>query len=142
MSIRRAVELNFKNRLETALANSKYKVLESAVLDPKAERPMPCVIVIAGEAKNALDSQPDPLGNYMVDVSIVVMSRVDKETADEHYDASQIVAKTMADIRTRKEAIVEGLYLYETIKLTDGHDSQERKMGSGFNFRCMVNYNP
>lgn len=142
MSIRRAVESNFKQRLETALAGTKYTVVEALNFDDGTERPTPFVLVIAGQATSALENYPDPLGNYMVDLSVVIESNVDVCTVDEHTDAAQTVARTMADLDVRRKAVTQGLHLYDTIKLNDGSGNEDRKMGTGLNFKVVCCYAP
>lgn len=139
MSVRRAVELNFKNRIEAGLANSKYKVVEGAA---DAERPMPCVIVVAGNATNQFEGIPQADGNYAVDMSIIIMTNIDTGSLNEHNDATQRVLNIMNERSTRKVGIVDGLYLYDVVKLNAGEDNQDRKLGSGLNYRAIVSYFP
>lgn len=139
MSIKRAVELNFVNRLQPALANTKYKVVESANTE---ERPMPCVIVIAGNAQNPFEGLAQAEGNYEVDLSIVVMSNIDNDPVNEHFDATQTVVNIMSERATRRESIVDGLYLYDVVKSNVGEDNQDRKLGAGLNYKVIANYTP
>lgn len=139
MSVRRAIELNFKNRLEAALANTKYKVVESLNTD---ERPMPCVVVIAGDASNPFEGIAAADGNYSVDLSILVMTNIDTGSVDEHNDAVQLAFSLMATQDYRKKSVVDGLYLYDVVKQSSGDRNQDRKIGAGMNFRVVCNYSP
>lgn len=139
MSVRRAIELNLVQRLSTALANSKYKVVESSATD---ERPLPCVIVMAGNADNQFEGMPQAYGNFAVDLSIVLMTSVDTGTIDEHNDATQIVMNAMNLRSVRKESVVDGLHLYDIVSLNAGEGNQDRKLGSGLNYKAIVNYTP
>lgn len=139
MSVRRAIELNFKSRLEAVLANSNYKVVESLTTD---DRPLPCVLVMAGDASNPFEGQPEADGNYSVDFSVLVMSNLDVGSIDEHNDITQQIFTLMANKDFRKTAVVDGLFLYDVTKQSSGDRSQDRKMASGMNFRVVCNYTP
>lgn len=139
MSIRRAVELNFKNKIEAVLAGSRYTVLESV---RNEDRPMPYVLVMAGTATNPFEGMAAADGNYMVEMSVVVMTNIDTGSIDEHNDVCQKVGRLMADKTVRRESSVDGLYLYDVIKTSAGEANQDRKMGYGMNFKVVANYTP
>jgi hypothetical protein len=54
------------------------------------------------------------------------------------------VSKTLATRDARKVALVENLYIYDLVRISIGeaNDEANRKIGSVFNFRATVNYNP
>ena len=139
MSIRRAIELNFKNRIESVLAGSKYVTVESHATD---ERPMPCVILVAGNAENPLEGLSEGAENYMVDLSVLILTNIDTGSVDEHNDATQRISKLMSERTTRRQSLVDGLYIYDVVRLSAGDDSGDRKIGSGLNYRVIVNYSP
>lgn len=141
MSLRRAIELNFKSRLERAFEGSRYKVVEGV---SKEERPSPVVIVIAGEGQSAIPELPDDLGNFICEVSVIIMSSIDVDGVDQHNDAVWRVSSCLATRDAKKVSLVEGLYLYDFVRLSQGesNDEAQRKIGSVFNYRATVNYNP
>lgn len=141
MSVRRAVELNFKSRIETAVANSKYKVLESLSSE---ERPKTYILVMAGMGRNPFSTLPESFGNYEVDLSIIVHSSIDTDTVDEHNNATEMVQQVMAALESRGQSVVQGLYIYDVRKGNVGqeNDYPNRKMGSGLNYTVVVNYIP
>jgi hypothetical protein len=139
MSIRRVVELNFKSHLDRAFLGSKYKVLEGVSSE---DRPNPCIIVFAGEGVPAFSEQGDSLGNYFVEFSVLVVSSIDVETVDEHNDATEMVINVMKQRETRKVGLVDGLFVYDVVQLSVGeaNDPENRKMGSGINYKATVCY--
>ena len=70
MSIRRAIEYNMKTRIEGYLNNTKYPVIES---QRQEERPIPCVLIVAGDATPAFDIG-EHTGNYEIPFNIVIIS--------------------------------------------------------------------
>lgn len=141
MSLRRAIEMNYKERLQRSLEGTKYSVVEGV---SNKERPSPVVIVLAGEGQAALQDIPDTLGNYNCDVSIIIMSSIDVDGVDQHNDAVEIVSRTLSSRDARKLSLVENLYIYDFVRVSIGeaNDEAQRKVGTVFNFRATVNYYP
>lgn len=139
MSLRRAVELNFQSRLERALEGSRYKVV-GGVFD--GEKPNPCVIVIGGEFDPAFPELNDSKGNYLCDLSVLVLSSIDVDGINQHNDACAVVTSVFNLQETRKLSLVEKLYLYDVVKTGVGeeNDPENRKIGSVFNFKVVLNY--
>jgi hypothetical protein len=141
MSLRRAIELNYKSRLENSFVGSAYKVVEGV---SKEERPSPVIIVLAGEGQSALPEMSDDLGNFICDVSIIIMSSIDVDGVDQHNDAVWRVSSCLATREAKRISVVEGLYIYDFVRTSQGesNDETQRKIGSVFNYRATVNYNP
>lgn len=146
MSIRRAVEYHIKAVIAEELAKQEYngafdtyQVIESL---RQEERPLPSVIVIAGEATQAFKDLPDSYGNYYVTVSILCLSSVDKETVDNFSNVAYYVQKVMREEQARKASRVLGLYLYEIESGSIGEDNEGRDMGAGINYTVVCNYTP
>lgn len=141
MSLRRTIELNYKERLQRAFEGTKYQVVESV---SNKERPSPVVIVMGGEGQAALSDLPNSYGNYTCDISIIIMSSLDVDGVDQHNDAVDIVSRTLDSRDARKVPLVEGLYLYDLVRVSIGeaNDEENRKIGSIFNFKATVNYYP
>ena len=139
MSIRRTIEANYQTRLQKEFEGSKYKVVGGVERD---ERPSPVIIVTGGEAQPAFAELSDSAGNYNCEVSILVVSSMDKETIDEHNDAVSRVMACMATRETRKVAAVQGLFIYDTVKVGVGeaNDTEMRKIGAVLNYRAVFNY--
>jgi hypothetical protein len=146
MSIRRAIEYHIKSVITEELAKdshngafSDYQVVESL---RQEERPIPSVIVIAGQATQAFNNLPDSYGNYYVTVSIMCLSSVDKETVDNFSNVSFYVQKVMREEQARKASRVVGLYLYEIESGSIGEENEGRDMGAGLNYTVVCNYTP
>lgn len=141
MSIRRAVEWHFKEVLTSALSADfpTYQVIESL---RQEERPIPSVIIIAGEAQPMLPDQPNSERNYAVEVSVLVMSSVDKETVDNHSEVAYAINEAMRLRSNRKISRIAKLYLYEIEDGSVGEDNAGREMGTGTNYRVLCNYDP
>jgi hypothetical protein len=141
MSLRRAVEFNFKERLQRAFEGTRYAVVEGV---SNKERPNPCIIVLAGEGTSAFPNLSDSLGNYNCDVSIIVLSSLDVDGVDQHNDAVDIVSRTLSGRDVRKVSLVENLYLYDFIKISvaESNEPEGRKIGTVFNYKATVNYYP
>jgi hypothetical protein len=140
MSIRRTIEANYQTRLQKEFEGSKYKVVGGVERD---ERPSPVIIVTGGEAMPAFSELADSFGNYNCEVSILVMSSMDKETVDEHNDAVSKVMKCMSSRDARKISVIQGLYIYDLVKVNvaEANDNEMRKVGTVVNFRAVFNYN-
>ena len=138
MSIRRAVEYNIKVRLDPYFQGSKYQVVESL---RQAERPVPGILIISGEATPAYDVG-DYTGNYKVEFNVIIFSSVDKQTVDEHNNVVQTIIGALRDPAVRSTSVIQGLYLYAIH--TEGiiEDNQDRKMGVIISYQAIVNYAP
>lgn len=141
MSLRRTIELNYKERIQRSLEGTKYTVVEGV---SNKERPSPVVIVTAGEGTSALTDIPNSYGNYTCDVSIIVMSSIDVDGVDQHNDAVERISKTIDTRDARKVSLVEGLYIYDFVRISvaEANDEPNRKIGTVFNMRATVNYFP
>lgn len=133
--------MNFKTRLERAFEGTRYTVVEGV---SNKERPNPCVVVLAGEGTSPFQNLSDSLGNYNCDVSIVIISSIDVDGVDQHNDAVNIVSRTLSGRDIRKVSLVENLFLYDFIKLSvaEANEPEQRKIGTVFNYRAVVNYFP
>jgi hypothetical protein len=141
MSLRRAVEFNFKGRLEKVFQGTKYKVVEGV---SREERPSPVIIVLAGEGSVAFTDIPDSFGNYTCDVSIIILSSIDVDSVDEHNDAIERVMSTLNTREAKRQSIVENLHVYDIMQMSVGeaNDEAARKLGAVINYKATVNYLP
>lgn len=141
MSIRRAVEYHLKWCIEEEIKQDfpDFEVVESL---RQEERPLPVVLITAGEAEPMLGDQPDSLGNYSVSVSALVLSNVHKDTVDNHSEVAHRIRRKMSEVFSRKASRVMGLYLYEIEQGGIGEDNDGHQMGTGINFRVLCNYQP
>ena len=80
MSVKRALEFNFKVRLNEVFEGTKYAVTESARLE---RRELPCIIINAQDSV-AFEEHPDVQNNFDVNVEILILSNIDETTIDEH----------------------------------------------------------
>ncbi len=138
MSIRRAIEYNMKTRIEGYLNNTKYPVIES---QRQEERPIPCVLIVAGDATPAFDIG-EHTGNYEIPFNIVIISSLDKSTVDEHDSVVQSVLAIMRDPKTRTKSLIKNLYLYAVHQNSTSEDNGDRRMGMIIGFTAVVNYSP
>lgn len=141
MSIRRAVEWHFKTALAEALATQfpTFQVVESL---RQEERPIPCVLIVAGDAEPALGDLPDSVFNYFVNTTVLVMSSIDKDTVNNHSDVGYAIKKAMRLPINRKGYRIQGLYVYDIEEGSVGEDNADRQMGTGINFRMVCHYDP
>lgn len=139
MSIRRTIEANFQARLQKAFEGSKYKVVGGVEND---ERPSPCIIVTGGEAQPAFPDLADSAGNYNCEISILVLSSIDKESIDEHNDAVSRIMSALSTREARKVSLIAGLHLYDFVKvnIAEANDPEMRKVGAALNYRAVFNY--
>lgn len=140
MSLRRAVELNYQYALQTAFQGSKYSIVGGV---SNEERPSPVIIVIGGEGDSAFNDLSDSYGNYFVNLTILVISSIDLESVDEHNDAVDAVINTLNSATVKKKSLIDGLHIYDTIKLnvSEANDVENRKIGTACNYRAIVCYN-
>ena len=103
---------------------------------------MPCVLIVAGEGQPALQDLPDSAFNYFVDVTVLVMSSIDKDTVDNHSEVGYEIKKAMRLPINRKGYRIEGLYVYQVEEGSVGEDNADRQMGTGINFRMVCHYDP
>lgn len=139
MSIRRAVELNFQSRIGREMQGSRYKVVGGI---SEEERPSPCVIVIGGEFDPAFPELNDSQGNYMCNLTVLILSSIDVDGVNQHNDACGIVNSVFNLKETRKQSLVEKLYLYDVVKtgVSEENDIENRKIGTAFNFKVVLHY--
>lgn len=141
MSIRRAVEYHIKWCIEEEIKQDfpDFEVVESL---RQEERPLPCVIITAGEAEPLFSDLPDSLNNYAVTASALVMSNVHKDTVDNHSEVAYRIRKKMSEVFSRKASRVLGLYIYDIEQGGIGEDNDGNQMGTGLNFRVLCHYDP
>lgn len=141
MSIRRAVEWHFKEVITEALATSHptLPVVESL---RQEERPLPAVVILAGQAEPMLPDQPISARNFSVTVSVIYLSSVDKDTVDNHSDIGLAIQEVMRLRSSRKISRIQYLHLYEIEDGAVGEENDGRQMGTGLNYRVLCNYDP
>ena len=141
MSIRRAVEWHFKEVISDALATA-YPTLPVVESLRQEERPVPSVVILAGQAEPMLPDQPISERNFSVTVSVVYLSSVDKETVDNHSDVGVAIQEVMRLRSSRKISRIQNLHLYEIEDGAVGEENDNRQMGTGLNYRVLCHYDP
>ena len=139
MSLRRAVESHIKFCLDPYFTNSKYQVVESLRLK---DRPLPSIVIVAGAGKPALPELPASYDNWSVPVTGVVNSSIDDTTVDQHNEVSYTLGQVLATKACRFHSTVQGLYVYDIIRGSQGQENEGRKMIAVHNYEAMVNYSP
>lgn len=139
MSIRRAIEAQFKWTLDPFFQNGSHQVVESLRTE---DRPFPAIIIVAGQATSAIPDQPDNLGNYKITVSVIVMSSYDETSVNAHTSIVYQVTNIFRNIESRRKSRVKGLHIYDLNPGSVGEAHEGRKLSSVLNFDAMVNYAP
>jgi hypothetical protein len=141
MSIRRAVEFHIKAVIQEALlaTHPTLPVVESL---RQEERPIPSVVVLAGQAEPMLPDQPISERNFAVTVSVVYLSSVDKDTVNLHSDVGEAIQEVMRLRSSRKISRIENLHLYEIEDGAVGEENDGRQMGTGLNYKVLCHYDP
>jgi hypothetical protein len=139
MSIRRAIEAQFKWTLDPFFQNGTHQVVESLRTE---DRPFPAIVIVAGQAVSAIPEQPDNLGNYRIPVSVIVMSSYDETSVNAHTSIVYQLTNVFRNISSRRKSRVKGLHIYDIIPGAVGEASEGRKLSSVLNFDAMVNYAP
>jgi len=139
MSLRRAVEAHIKFCLDPHFVTSRYQVVESLRL---VDRPIPSIIIVAGAARPALPDLPASYDNWSIPVTVVVNSLIDDTTVDQHNEVSYTLGQVLATKASRFYSTVQGLYVYDIIRGSQGQENEGRKMIAVHNYEAMVNYSP
>ena len=139
MSIRRAIEANFKWTLDPHFQNGSHQIVESLRTE---DRPFPAIVIVAGQAVSAIPEQPDNLGNYKISVSVIVMSSYDETTVNAHTSIVYEITNIFRNIPNRRKSRVKGLHIYDISPGPVGEAHEGRKLSSVLNFDAMVNYAP
>jgi hypothetical protein len=141
MSIRRAVEWHFKQVITEALATD-YPTLQVVESLRQEERPIPAVVILAGQAEPMLPDQPISERNFAVSVSVVYLSSVDKDTVNLHADVGDAIQEVMRLRSSRKISRIKNLHLYDIEDGAIGEENDGRQMGTGLNFKVLCHYDP
>jgi hypothetical protein len=139
MSIRRAIEAQFKWTLDPFFQNGTHQVVESLRTE---DRPFPAIVIVAGQATTALPEQPDNYGNYKIAVSVIVMSSYDETSVNTHTSIVYQITNIFRNIQSRRKARVKGLHIYDISPGAVGEAHEGRKLSSVLNFDATVNYAP
>jgi hypothetical protein len=136
MSVKRALEFNFKARLDEVFEGTKYAVTESARLE---RRELPCIIINAQDSV-AFEEHPDAQNNFDVQVEILVLSNIDETTIDEHLTAVDKCLDKMQEKSVRTQSRIKYLYLYGTYFVNTIEEYEERKIGTSITYKVHCNY--
>lgn len=141
MSIRRAVEWHFKQVITKAFETTRptLPVVESL---RQEERPIPAVVILAGQAEPMLPDQPISERNFAVTVSVVYLSSVDKDTVNDHSDIGEAIQEVMRLPSSRKVSRIKNLHLYDIEDGAIGEENDGRQMGTGLNYKVLCHYDP
>jgi hypothetical protein len=143
MSIRRAIEAHIKLTLDPMVPdltkNWPHQVVESLRI---ADRPLPGVVVLAGVASPAFPDLPDSRGNFIVPVTLIVMSSLDDTTVDNHAELSHQLSRLMQSPGARRVSKIQGLRFYDIRPGSVGQENEGRRMITVLNFDAVVNYVP
>lgn len=138
MSVKRAVEYNFKERLRESLPVPEINIYESTRLE---ERILPCIILDATNASLAVD-HPDNLNNFEVDLQVVVLTNFDEIVINQHKDIVDKCLRKMQERDARTKSRVQYLYLYATTSVNMVEEVADRKTATSMSFRVTCNYSP
>lgn len=141
MSVRRAVEWHFKQVLTEELA-TRFPTVAIVESLRQQERPIPSIVIMAGQAEPMLADQPISERNFSVTVSVVLLSSVDKDTVDNHSEIGVAIQEAMRLRSSRKISRIQNLHLYEIEDGEVGEENDGRQMGTGLNYRVLCNYDP
>ena len=118
--------------------NSVYQVIESM---RQEERPIPAILVVAGDAMPAFDVG-ELTGNYTIPFNVVVMTSADDGSVDEHSNVVQAVSAKLREPVARSTSVIQNLYIYAIHGDGIVEDNQERRFGTLLSYTAVVNYAP
>lgn len=136
MSVKRALEYNFKVRLEESFQASNINIFESTRLE---ERILPCIIINGGDANLAID-HPDAMTNFEITFDILVLTNIDEMTVNEHKDIVDKCLRKMNEREARKVSRIKFLYLYDTFFSNTIEEYAERKLATSITYKCVCHY--
>lgn len=138
MSVKRAIEYNFKVRLDEVFANSNINITESVRLE---ERVLPCIIVNGGDATLAVD-HPDAMNNFEITFDLLVLTNFDEMPVNEHKEIVDKCLRKMNEKDARRVSVIKYLYLYETFFVNTIEEYADRKMATSITYKAVCNYSP
>lgn len=138
MSVKRAIEYNFKTRLDEVFHGSNINITESVRLE---ERILPCIIVNGGDATLAVD-HPDAMTNFEITFDLLILTNFDEMTVNEHKDIVDKCLRKMNERDTRMVSVIQYLYLYNTYFGNTIEEYADRKMATSITYKCVCNYSP
>lgn len=138
MSVKRAVEYNFRERLRESLPVLEINIYESTRLE---ERILPCIILDATNSSLAVD-HPDNMNNFDVDLEVVVITNFDEVLVNQHKDIVSKCLLKMLEKNARTKSRVQFLHLYSTTPVNMVEEVADRKMATSMTYRITCNYSP
>jgi hypothetical protein len=138
MSVKRALEYNFKVRLDEVFQNSNVNIFESTRLE---ERILPCIIINGGDATLAVE-HPDAMTNFEITFDILVLTNIDDMTVNEHKDIVDKCLRKINERDSRKKSVIQHLHLYDTFFSNTIEEYAERKLATSITYKCVCNYSP
>lgn len=138
MSVKRAIEYNFKARLDEVFQNSNIKVTESVRLE---ERILPCIIINGGDASLAVE-HPESMTNFEIKFDLLVLTNFDEMTVDEHKEVVDKCLRKMNEKDTRRKSVIQYLYLYNTFFENTIEEYADRKLATAITYKAVCNYSP
>jgi hypothetical protein len=139
MSLRRATEAHIKWALDPSFVGQPHQVIESQRLE---DRPIPCIVIVAGAGNPALPELPSSVNNWNVPITVIVMSSIDEQTVDQHNNVVYTVQQILFKPTVRYHSNVQGLYVYDVINGSQGQQNEGRKLITVLNYELVVNYSP
>ena len=140
MSVKRAVEWNFKTRMAEEFVGWPIAV-NLFEASRHEERVLPCVIFSANNVALAID-HPDNMVNFDVDMDLVILTNLDEINVNQHRDIVDKCLRKMNEKITRTKSTIEYLYLYSTTYRDTSEEIADRKTGTVISYRVTCNYNP
>ena len=140
MSVKRAVEWNFKTRLAEEFTGWPIAV-NLFEASRHEERILPCVILSANNVALAVD-HPDNMVNFDVDVDLVILTNLDEVNVNQHRDIVDKCLRKMNEKITRTKSTIEYLYLYATTYRDTSEEIADRKTGTVISYRVTCHYSP
>ena len=138
MSVKRAIEYNFKVRLDEVFQGSNINIVESVRLE---ERILPCIIINGGDASLAVD-HPDSMTNFEITFDLLVLTNIDEMTVNEHKEIVDKCLRKMNEKDTRRVSRIKFLHLYEVFFGNTIEEYSDRKMATAITYKAVCNYSP
>lgn len=136
MSVKRALEYNFKTRLSESFIDSNVNITESSRLE---ERVLPCIILDAGTASLAVD-HPDNMDNFDVNLDLIILTNFDEMNVNSHKDIVDKCLRKMIERDTRTKSIIQYLHLYSTTFKNTTEENADRKTATHISYSITCHY--
>jgi hypothetical protein len=140
MSVKRAVEWNFKTRLAEEFAG--WPIVVNIYESSRHEsRILPCIILDANNSSLAVD-HPDNMVNFNVDLNLIILTNLDEVDVNHHRDIVDKCLRKMNEKITRINSTIQYLYIYSTTYRDTSEEIADRKTGTHISYQVTCHYDP